>query len=409
MKNQLILFVLLVLAPKLFAQNSDPDSLFSEAKSLAEKSRYKEAVVILDSLSRKYPQNRDYSSYLSALYFWDGFPYKAKETLLKSQSAEELSKEDLHLLIQIELSLKNWTTVIEHTNLGISRFPDAKNHYNYQQAQALEKLNKDREALALLDQISKTDPDYKAADYLRTLILKKQKNTVSAGYLLTVFDQPAFKPQQIGFIEYSRRFKSSTHVFRVNYADIFGKNAFQFETDAYIPLKASSYIYANAGISEKQSVFPQIRGGLEFYYEKKNVSASLGARYLYFDNQNDPLLITGHVGLASKGGWSVNYRPFVSFLGDHKILASHLVYFRKSFPTKESHIQVDLQYGNLPYFYLTSDVLSRLKAYRAGINTRFRIKRNWFLQPILMYELEEYIPGTYRNRYTFQLILSFRF
>lgn len=409
MKKQLLFFILLVFVPKLFAQTGNPDSLFSEAKSLAEKKRYKEALVILDSLYSKYPENKDYSSYLSALYFWNGSALKAKEILLKSQSAEELSKDDLQLLVRIELNLESWAAVIEHTNLGITRFPDSKNQYSYLQAQALEQLNKDREALDLLDQIPKTDPDYKAADYLRTQILKKQKNILSAGYLLTTFNQKVFNQQQVGFVEYGRRFSSSTHLLRINYGDMFGKKAVQIETDAYIPLKKQNYIFLNLGISEKKSIFPQFRGGFEFYHEQKYVSASLGVRYLYFGNQGDPLLVTGHFGLVSKNGWSVNYRPFISFLDNNKILASHLVYFRKSFPTKESYIQIDLQYGNLPYFYLTSDVLSRLKAYRAGINTRFRIKHNWFLQPIFMYELEEYIPDTYRNRYTFQLILSFRF
>jgi YaiO family outer membrane protein len=408
MRNKLLFLFFLLLATNLFGQNN-PDSLFSEARSLAEKSRYREAIVIVDSLYRKYPENNDYSSYLSALYLWSGASKKAKEVLLGKQTAEALSKDDLQLLVQVELNLKNWTEVIRLTDIGTNRFPDFKNHYSYQKALALNESDKDREALELLDQIPKSDPDYKASDYLRTIILKKQKNTFSAGYLLTTFDQTVFKPQQVGFVEYARRFSSSTHLLRINYGDMFGKKAVQMETDAYIPLKKQNYIYLNFGISEKKSIFPQFRGGLEFYHERKHLSASLGARYLYFGPQNDPLLITAHIGLLSEKGWSVNYRPFVSFLDNSKTLASHLVYFRKVFTSKESYIQLDLQYGNLPYFYLTSDVLNRLKAYRIGINTRFRIMHNWFLQPIFMYEREEYMPKTYRDRYTFQLILSFRF
>lgn len=409
MRNKLLLLIFLLLAPNLFGQNNNPDSLFSEAKSLAEKNRYREAIVIVDNLYKNYPENKDYSGYLSALYLWSGSANKAKEILLKNRAEESFDKDDLHLLIQIELNLKNWAEVIRLADAGATRFPESKNRYSYQKALALNEQNKDREALKLLDSIPKSDPDYKAADYLRTMILKKKKNLISTGYLLTTFDQPIFKPQQVGFVEYSRRFSTSTHLLRVNYGDMFGKKAVQIETDAYIPLKKQNYIFLNLGISEKKSIFPQFRGGFEFYHEQKYVSASLGARYLYFGNQNNPLLVTGHFGLISKNGWSVNYRPFVSFLDDNKTLASHLVYFRKAFSNKESYIQLDLQYGNLPYFYLTSDVLSRLKAYRAGINTRFRIMHNWFLHPIFMYEREEYIPKTYRDRYTFQLILSFRF
>lgn len=409
MRNILLIPIFLILVPNLFGQNNNPDSLFSEAKSLAEQKRYQEAIVLVDDLYKKYPENKDYSSYLSALYLWNGSSGKAKEILLKNQALESFNKDDFHLLIQIESNQKNWSEVIRLADVGATRFPESKNHFSYQKALALNELNEDREALNLLDSIPKSDPDYKAADYLRTMILKKKKNIISAGYLLTTFDNVIFKPQQVGFVEYGRRFSSSTHLLRINYGDMFGKKAVQIETDAYIPLKKQNYIFLNLGISEKKSIFPQFRGGFEFYHEQKHVSASLGARYLYFGNQGNPLLVTGHFGLVSKNGWSVNYRPFVSFLNGNKILASHLVYFRKAFTNKESYIQLDLQYGNLPYFYLTSDVLSRLKAYRIGINTRFRIMHNWFLQPIFMYEREEYIPKTYRDRYTFQLILSFRF
>ena len=409
MRNKLLFIIFLLFAPNLVAQEGNPDSLFSEAKSLAEKNKYKEAISILDGLHIQYPDNRDYSDYLAVLYLWSGAPLKAKETLLKSGSSEQLQKDDLNLLIRIESELKNWTEVIHHTDLGLSRFPDSKNHYFFQKALALEQLSKDKEALELLDQIPRFDPEYPAADYLRTTILKKQKNLISAGYLLTTFDQSVFEPQQIGFVEYARKLGTCTYLIRANYANMFGKQALQLEADAYIPLKKKNYVYLNGGVSEKKSIFPQIRAGFEFYHEQKHFSASLGARYLYFGKQNDPLLITGHVGYLSSGGWGVNYRPFISFLDNNKTLASHLVYLRKAFLNKESYIQLDLQYGNLPYFYLTSDLLNRLKTYRAGINTRFRIKRNWFMQPVFMFEYEEYIPKTYRNRYTFQLILSFRF
>ena len=409
MRNKLLLILFLILAQNLMGQVSNPDSLFSEVKSLAEKNKYKEAIAMLDGLQSHYPENRDYSDYLSALYLWSGSSQKAKEVLLKARTPEELSEDNLNLLIRIEFDLKSWAEVIQYANLGLNHFPNSKNHYYYQKALAFEQLNEDQKALEQLDQIPRTDPEYKAVDYLRTLILKKQKNLVSAGYLLTAFDQSAFDLQQIGFVEYARKVNTNTYVLRANYANMFDKHAFQVETDAYIKIKKMNYLYANFGISEKKSIFPQVRAGLEFYHEHKYLSASLGARYLYFGKQNDPLLVTGHIGVQSSGGWGVNYRPFISFLDNSKTLASHLVYVRKAFPDKESYIQLDLQYGNLPYFYLTSDVLSRLKAYRVGINTRLRIKHNWFIQPIFMFEYEEYIPKTYRNRYTFQLILSFRF
>jgi len=402
-----IAICLLFASPVLFGQSTDPDSLFLEARSLAEKNDYSDAILIMEELSGKYPGNRDFSTYLARLYYWNDSPQKAEEILTR-RKADELYREELDLLIQVENKLFKPTEMLSLSDLGMNRFPEAKDHYLYSKAMAFVILNDDTAALELLAQIPKDSPEYNAADYLRTEILKKEKNTLSAGYLVTTFNETAFDPQQIAFVEYGRKFKSGTHLFRVNYAHMFGKQAVQFETDAYVKVKSNNYIYANLGVSEKLSVFPQLRAGFEFYREQKHFSVSLGARYLYFDNMNAPLLLTGHIAYTTNNAWTANYRPFVSFL-DNKTLASHLVYFRKALPNKESYIQLDMQYGNLPYFYLTSDLLSRLEAYRIGINARFRVKYNWFVQPVFMYEYEEYVPANYRNRYTFQLILSHRF
>jgi YaiO family outer membrane protein len=374
---------------------------------LAEKQDYSAAIQLMEELSLKYPGNKDFSTYLARLYFWNNSPEKAEEILTR-RKADELNHEELDLLIQVDNKLLKPTEMLILSDMGMNRFPEVKDHYLYTKAMAFVLLNDDEAALELLAQIPKDSPQYNAADYLRTEILKRQKNTLSAGYLLTTFDETVFDPQQIAFVEYGRKFKTGTHLFRVNYADMFGKQAVQFETDAYIKVKASNYIYANLGVSDKLSVFPQLRAGFEFYREEKHFSASLGTRYLYFDKGSDPVLLTGHLAYNTSNGWTANYRPFVSFL-DSKTLASHLVYFRKALPNKESYVQLDMQYGNLPYFYLTSDLLSRLEAYRIGINTRFRVNYNWFVQPVFMYEYEEYIPKMYRNRYTFQLILSHRF
>lgn len=385
---------------------SDQDSLFQQARKLTAEKKYTEALSLLEDLCEQYPTNLDFSNQISRVYFWSGFPEKAKENLLKSQKPDQLNKEELDLLIQIEISLSDEESAINHSDLGISRFPDSKYHFTYLKAIVLESLERNEEALKLLDQIPESDADYLAADYLRTQLLRKQKNTISAGYFLTAFDQ--LEPQHIGFLEYMRKFKTYTQAFRVNYANMFSKNSFQFETDAYLKIKRDYYLYANVGVAESKSIFPQFRAGAEFYTERKHISASFGGRYLYFDKSNQPVLLTGHFAYTTNKSWSFNYRPFVLFL-TNKILASHVLYIRKAFPRKESYIQLDMQYGNLPYFYFTTDVLNRLSAYRIGLNMKFRIQNNWFIQPILMYEREEYIPEFYRNRYTFQFILSHRF
>lgn len=386
---------------------SQADSLFTVARHLAEQTDYTQAIRIVKDLTLSYPGNRDYSEYLSRLYYWSETYEQAKTTLLSDRSAEKLPADLLELLIRCEIALKETDSASTHAQTGGRLFPDKKEHFRLLEGTAFYEGKRYDEATKVLSLIPKKDPDGAAADAIVNQILRLQKNTVTAGYLLTTFDQAQFSDQQAAFVEYGRKFRHYTQVFRVNYANLYQKQAVQVETDAYIKVKQQHYLFVNLGISEKNSILPQYRASAEFYTEHKHFSASLGGRYLYFSKANSPVMVTGHAALIQRD-WLFNYRPFILILPT-KTLASHLFYIRKSFPRRESYVQLDLQYGSLPYFYYTYEVLSRLNAYRIGINTKIRIKKNWFVQPIFMFEREEYVPDQYRNRYTFQFITSFRF
>lgn len=386
---------------------SRADSLFNAAQYLAEEANYSQAILIVKDLTVNYPENQDYSDYLSRLYYWSQDFEQAKANLLYNRSPEKLSYDQLELLIRCETALKETESAIAAANIGIKQFPDAQEHFRLLTGIALYEANRYDEAVSVLSLIPKKDSEGAAADYILNQIFRAQKNTINAGYLLTTFDNPNFSNQQAAFVEYGRKFNHYSQVLRVNYANLYQKQAVQVETDAYIKIKQHNYLFVNLGVSEKNAILPRYRAGTEFFTEHKHFSASLGARYLYFTSQNAPVMLTGHAALIQRD-WSFYYRPFVVFL-TNKTLASHLFYIRKSFPRRESYVQLDLQYGSLPYFYYSSEVLSRLNAYRIGVNTRIRVKNNWFIQPIFMFEREEYVPDQYRNRYTFQLITSFRF
>jgi YaiO family outer membrane protein len=149
-----------------------------------------------------------------------------------------------------------------------------------------------------------------------------------------------------------------------------------------------------------------VRLGTEFYQNFNNYSTSIGARYLHF-NQSQVTMFTGHLG-RSFHSFNISYRPYLLSLSDNWF-SSHILNFRKSFEEKEAFVQLDLQYGAVPYYFFVSQEFLRTSAFRVGVNCRFRVSDNIFIQPIFMFELEEYIPKEFRNRYNTQLILSKRF
>lgn len=407
MTKKYLFFILCSLfAGNAYAQQTD--SLFNKAKSLAAEAQYQEAISLIQQLHESNPENADYTIYLARVYFWAKDLPRASsviKTICKEGNCTQ--KEALDLLLQIESAQGNSEAAITLAQKGMDVYPEHKHHYALHKARALEQAGKDADALAILQDIPKQAPNQRDVAYLATSILKKQKNMVSTGYLQTSFEESLFASLHFAHLEYGRQFKKHTQQFRLNYAYAFGKSTFQLESDAYIKGRKRDYIYINAGISDKQSIFPFLKAGAEYYKEFKHVSSSLGGRYLFFDASNSTVLLTGHIAYSLKS-WTLNYRPFALLLKDNT-LASHVFYLRKSFEHRESYIQLDLQYGSLPYFFYTTDLLSRLNAYRAGLSSKIRIAQNYFVQPAFMYEREEYVPDHYRNRYTGQIILSKRF
>lgn len=395
----------LCLTHSLCAQNT-PDQLFANAKELAKKQSYNEAIAIVNQLVTLAPENKDYTFYLARLYFWNKNTAQAKVLLLSALKEVPLNSELLQFWIQLENHSANYQQVLDLATRGLKEFPADAPIYLFQQANASHLLQKDKEALLILDQITPKDTNYKEAEYLKMTILQAKKNKISIGYLNTSFLKPAATSFQFTTLDYQYNLARNALIARLNYGNMYNKTALQFEVDLYPKIGKKSYFYLNAGYSNASTIFPTLRLGAEFYHEEKKITSSIGTRYLYFKTEN-VLLYTGHLGI-NWGELFVSYRPYVNNRNQDWFV-SHILNFKKNFTKKESFLQLDLQYGTLPYFFYTSDDFNRINAYRVGLNYKFRIKDHWFVQPIFMYEYEEYVPSKFRNKYNMQLVLSKRF
>lgn len=391
---------------QVFAQEFDPDALFSEAQKNAANHNHTLAIEQINQLVAAYPENTDYAIYLANLYYWSEQYDLAHKQALYVLAQMPLSEEVYNLLVRIELAAKKSEELLEHSEKGIELFPEKIDFYKLYKAQALLQLEKDKEALVLFNEFEKTSDHYQDAQYLKTELLKKQKNMISVGYLNTSFSNPGFAPWHFGTIEYQRKTNKNALVGRLNYGKLFGTSGIQAEVDAYPKIGKNGYLYLNTGVSDGTTVFPIFRFSAEYYQEYTKYSASIGGRYLHFEELK-VFMFTGHIG-RKFNDYTVAYRPSLVSVSDN-YFTSHAVSFRKNFEQKESFVQVELQYGAVPYYFFVSEAFLRTNAFRAGFHFKFRIKDNFFIQPIFMYEYEEYIPDEYRNKYNAQLILSKRF
>ena len=123
---------------------------------------------------------------------------------------------------------------------------------------------------------------------------------INTGAESRVFSQ-VYRPQfQNSFGGEYRYSQGSLHL-RLNYAYRFEENALQLESDWYPKLSEKSYAYLNYGYS-KSNLFPEHRAGLEYFTNlPRSWEASLGARFLSFQ-ENKVSILT-----ASGGYYYGNY------------------------------------------------------------------------------------------------------
>lgn len=388
------------------AQKMDEDSLFQVARKNAEGKNYNLAIEQIKDLVSIDSSNLDYGMYLAQLYYWSEQYDLAQQQAMNVLAGADNYEAAFNLLVRIELAARKGAELLKHAEQGINLFPENKDFYILHKALALKELGREKEALLVIEQLDKSSNYYRDAQYVKNEILRQQKNLLSVAYLHTSFSNPGFAPWHFGTLEYLRKWKKISFIGRLNYGALFEKCGAQLELDAYPQLGKHSYLYLNTGVSDGCTVFPLVRLGFEYYLEYTKYSASLGGRHLQF-NTDKVLMWTGHLSRNFQS-YRLTYRPFVVLAGKGWF-DSHILNFRKSFERKESFVQLDLQYGAVPYYFFVSEEFLRTSAYRAGINCKWRMKDNFFVQPILMYEWEEYVPNSFRNRFNLQVVLSKRF
>ena len=238
--------------------------------------------------------------------------------------------------------------------------------------------------------------------------LSKNK-TISAGYSFDYVNAGNNKFQQLAFIEYSAKIKSTIALLRLNYARRFEQNGLQIESDIYNLFKNRSYLYLNAGYGFNSGVFPVLRGGFEYTYPVfKTVEATLGARYMKF--QNLPVyMLTGQL-LKYHNSWSYALRSFYT-LKNNGNASTFLFDIRKYGKKTGNFNELELGYGNAPderLFIENNGAYFGLDAYKLRLTTNKMINLSNEIRLSVNYNLEEYASGAYRNRVVLDLIYRFR-
>lgn len=404
MKSIYYFICLLFISSIAIGQEINVEETLANAKREVEKGNYEKALTLMDPLRAKYPQDEDIQTYTGRIYSWKKDYKTAIKVLSPLTDRVNPNQEALQAIINVYFWSENYEKCIFYCDKYLVFDPKSVEIIKIK-ATCLEKLNRNTEALELIEKASFADNSTQVFKGIRTLIGRKAKNAVSVSYLNISTSDPGQSPFHYGYVEYSHKFSKSAIVGRANIGNVSNETQMLFETDFYQTFSNKSYLYANAGVSTGETIFPVAKAGLEYYFKPYNkFEYSLGGRFMHFDT-DDITLLTGQLSY-NPGIYSFAYRPYYDTSNE---LFSHVLSIQRTNEEKERIIRLELQYGNVPYLYLYNNFTQPLKAYRIGIQYQHRIGESFFIRPIFLYEDEEYTPGQYRNRFNVQLIVTKRF
>lgn len=380
------------------------EETLSKITVLIESKQYKESISKLIVLENEFPNSVDVKFKLAQVYFWDSDENSAFQKVSEIP-LDKMNEEILKLKIQIQQKRKDYLQVIELCKIGNDKFTD-KEFYYTQSAIAYAEIDEVDLALESLSKIEKTAENSASIDYLKKEIINKKKNFISVGYLQTNTLNEDFPIWYLTSLEYGHKFKKHTVIGRVNYSFLSNLDAIQYEIDWYPKISKHNYGFISAGFSN-DILFPNYKFSGELFHEQNSLTASIGAKTLVFEDSNINIL-TGHIGYLFNS-YKVAYRSYFILQENSKGTFSHLVSFRKKFDEKDTYIQLELIYGNAPYFYYTTSNFSTLANYRVGVVSRFKISNTISLLPNIQYEREEYSPDNFRDKINFQTNLIYTF
>lgn len=408
----ILLLALMALTVRVHAQ-TNTDSIFAKAISLSKSTQLVPATVEAKKALIADPKRADIMVFLANLYSWQN---KNDSALLYIGDAQ---KRDYH---QSDL-YEAWTNILLRSGQYaalLSSCTEAEK-YNYSNREdlirkkmiAYEGLKEYDNGIQLIELPENSKYlDAKPIDGLySSLLLKRNKNVVSAYYMLDMFNGgPAKNPQHLASVGYSFPVGNNNLGFRANYANRFGLNGVQLESDYYLKLPNKRYMYFNYGYAFNSVLFPTHRVGFEYYFPlPAKMEASIGTRYMNYPTSN-VIIATGHIEKYVGNSWFA-IRPFYVYAFKKPVNTTSftlLANYRLLGKNQFDYWGLEVGIGNSPDQFFSNSVsnapeFNQLKAYKVKLEKNIMLNRTSDLHIGLGYSDEEYKPNQFRNRITLEL------
>lgn len=348
MKRLLITSLIILLSYAACAQeewkDNSVDKLFAQARVDATEKKYDKAREKFNYILQQTPEYHEVRVQLGRTYAWEG---RYKEAMLIYDSVLKQEPDDINALMA-KIDVQVWSNSLAdalNTVEKASQYHSDHEEFLLKKAEILNHQGKDAQAIETLDYLLKINPANLEAFDMK-IVLEEQSRSYTATLRsgLDFFNQ-AFDPAIFGTMEVNKENEWGAVIGRVNYANRFDEASVQGEVDVYPMITENIYGYVNYGYSQSV-LFSNHRLGAEVFAVILNkVEASVGARYLTFSTKN----IITYTGSARYYFKSIEFsvRPFYTY---EKSFSAASVDFgiKKNFTQPEDFIEISTGFGYSP-------------------------------------------------------------
>lgn len=405
MNYKLFLSLLILLFSATLVQAQTSDELFVQAKKAAfDENNYPKAISLTQTALKQSPNYTDIQVFLGRLYTWSKKPDSAR-LILNRAIALQPKDEDAHLALGfLEFWNDNSEKALTVVNQGLQSNPTSESLLLLK-SKVLNDLKRWEEADEVVSKVLKQNPSLTEARALAARIKENSaKNRFGISYDYIYFDKQFADPWHLASVDYGRQTKFGSITGRINYANRFNTNGYQFEVDAYPRISNTFYTYVSGAISDKSGVFPRYRAGFSLYANLPlSFEAEAGFRMLYFGSST--WIYTASIGKYYKSFW-FNLRTYIT-PGGAGTSQSFALSTRYYYGGVDDYVVLTLGRGISPDDQQNNVLINtgtyRLKSSNVALGWRKSIKTFNVLTAKIGYDRQEYLVNTKGNQLDFGL------
>ncbi|WP_431241352.1 tetratricopeptide repeat protein [Flavobacterium sp. P21] len=171
--------VLLFVSSICFGQEVNIDAVLAQVKQETEKNNFDKALSLIEPLRAKFPENEDIQVYTGRIYSWKKEYSTAIKILAPMADRAKPNPDALLAIINTYFWSEQYEKCISYCDKYLEIEPKSTEVIKTK-ATCLEKLNRDQEALELIEKASIADNSTQPFRSIRTLIGKKAKNAIAS-------------------------------------------------------------------------------------------------------------------------------------------------------------------------------------------------------------------------------------